>query len=115
MPHTFNYPVEIERSEDGRCFGTFPDFGGATDGATREEALDEANALLRGLIATTIREGQALPELSRSSNSQRRLARYLSVAESEMQRMLNPDHTTKARHDGRGLTADRNLCLPDRE
>ena len=43
MPNTFNYPVEIERDEDGRFVVMFPDFGwGATDGATREEALEEA-------------------------------------------------------------------------
>ena len=123
MPDTFNYPVEIERDEDGRFVVTFPDFGwGATDGATREEALGEAKDLLRELIATTIREGQALPDPSRASKrrplvvpplqialkaalyeacrqtnrSQRRLARDLAVAESEVRRMLNPDHATKA-------------------
>ena len=122
MPDTFNYPVEIECDEDGRFVVTFPDFGwGATDGATRDEALDEAKDLLRELIATTIREGQALPEPSRASKrrppvvpplqialkaalyeayrqtnlSQRRFARDLSVAESEVRRMLNPDHATK--------------------
>ena len=41
MPDTFNYPVELERDEDGRFVVTFPDFGwGATDGATLDEALD---------------------------------------------------------------------------
>ena len=78
--------------------------------------------MLRELIATTIREGQALPEPSRTSKrrplvvpplqialkaalseacrqtnrSQRRLARDLAVAESAVRRMLNPDHATKA-------------------
>lgn len=123
MPNTFNYPAEIERDEDGRFVVTFPDFGwGATDGATPDEALAEAQDLLRELIATTIREGQALPEPSRASKrrplvvpplqialkaafyeayretnlSQRRLARDLAVTESEVRRMLNPDHATKA-------------------
>ena len=123
MPDTFNYPVELERDEDGRFVVTFPDFGwGATDGATLDEALDEAKDLLRELIATTIREGRALPEPSRAgkrrplvvpplqialkaalyeacrqtNRSQRRLARDLAVAESEVRRMLNPDHATKA-------------------
>ncbi len=123
MPDTFNYPAEIERDEDGRFVITFPDFGwGATDGATPDEALAEAKDLLRELIATTIREGQALPEPSRASKrrplvvpplsialkaafyeayrqaniSQRRLARNLAIAESEVRRMLNPDHATKA-------------------
>ena len=65
MPDTYNYPAEIERDEDGRHVVTFPDFGwGATDGATREEALLEAKDLLRELLATTIREGELLPEPS---------------------------------------------------
>ena len=99
----------------------FPDFGwGATDGANRDEALAEAKDLLRELIATTIREGKDLPEPSRAGRgrplvvppvqialkaalyeawreagiSQRRLAR--DVAESEVRRMLNPEHSTKA-------------------
>lgn len=66
MRDTYNYLAEIERDEDGRFVVTFPDFGwGATDGATRDEALDEAKDLLRELIATTIGEGKALPEPSR--------------------------------------------------
>ena len=123
MPDTFNYPAEIERDEDGRFVITFPDFGwGATDGATRDEALADAKDLLRELIATTIREGETLPEPSRpaksrplvippvqialkaalydafrqTGHSQRRLARELAVTESEVRRMLNPEHATKA-------------------
>ena len=43
MADTYNYPAEIERDEDGRYVIAFPDFGwGATDGATRDEALVEA-------------------------------------------------------------------------
>ena len=46
----------------------FPDFGwGATDGATRDEALLEARDLLRELIAATLREGKDLPEPSRAT------------------------------------------------
>ena len=123
MPDTCNYPAEIERDEDGRYVVTFPDFGwGATDGATRDEALAEAKDLLRELIATTIREGEDLPDPSRPRNrrplivppvqialkaavyeawrqagiSQRRLARELGIPESEVRRILNPDHGTKA-------------------
>ena len=123
MPDTYNYPAEIERDEDGRFVVAFPDFGwGATDGATRDEALAEAEDLLRELIATTIREGGELPEPSRAGRgrhlvvppvqvalkaalyeawretgiSQRRLARDIDVAESEVRRMLNPEHSTKA-------------------
>ena len=123
MPDTYNYPAEIERDEDGRYVVAFPDFGwGATDGATRDEALAEARDLLRELIAVTMREGENLPEPSRTARrqtlvvppvpialkaalyeafrqagmSQRRFARDLGVAESEVRRMLNPDHATRA-------------------
>ena len=123
MSDTYNYPAEIERDEDGRYVVEFPDFGwGATDGATRNEALAEAGDLLRELIAATMREGKDLPKRSRATRhqalvvppvpialkaalyeafrkagiSQRRLARDLDVAESEVRRMLNPDHATKA-------------------
>ena len=102
---------------------TFPDFGwGATDGATRDEALAEARDLLRELIATTIREGRGLPAPSRAGKrrplivppvqialkaalyeawrqagmSQRRLACELDIAESEVRRMLDPEHGTRA-------------------
>ena len=69
MPDTHNYPAEIERDEDGRHVVMFPDFGwGATDGASRDEALAEARDLLRELIATTIREGKDPPEPSRAGN-----------------------------------------------
>ena len=65
MSDTHNYPAEIERDEDGRFVVAFPDFGwGATDGATRDEALAEARDLLRELIAVTMREGEDLPEPS---------------------------------------------------
>jgi antitoxin HicB len=123
MSDTYNYPAEVERDEDGRHVVVFPDFGwGATDGATLDEALTEARDLLRELIAATIREGKDLPKPSRAtrrrplvvapvsialkaalyeafrqaSMSQRRLARDLDIAESEVRRMLNPDHATKA-------------------
>ena len=123
MSDTYNYPAKVERDEDGRYVVAFPDFGwGATDGATRDEALAEARDLLRELIAATMREGKGLPEPSRATKrrplvvppvpialkaalyqafreagvSQRRLARDLDVAESEVRRMLNPDHATKS-------------------
>ena len=123
MSDTYNYPAEIEPDQDGRYVVAFPDFGwGAADGATRDEALVEARNLLRELIAATMREGKDLPKPSRATRrrpivvppvpialkaalyaafrkagmSQRRLARDLNVAESEVRHMLNPDHVTKA-------------------
>ena len=107
----------------GRFVVAFPDFGwGATDGATRREALAEARDLLRELIAATMREGNDLPKPSRvtkgrtlvvppmpialkaalheafrkAGRSQRGPARDLDVAESEVRRMLDPDHATKS-------------------
>ena len=69
MPDACSYPAEIERDEDGRYTVVFPDFGwGATDGASRDEALIEARDLLRELIAATIREGEDLPEPSRATD-----------------------------------------------
>ena len=123
MPETYDYPTEIKRDEAGRYVVAFPDFGrGAANGASRNQALAEARDLLRELIAATIREGKDLPEPSRATThrplvvppvpialkaafyeafrktgvSQRHLARNLDVAESEVRRMLNPDHATKA-------------------
>ena len=122
MSVTYSYPAELERDEDGRYVVTFPDFGwGATDGETRAVALSEAQDLLRELLATTMREGNAIPLPSEASRqrpsvtppvsialkaalydatlesglSQRQLARNLDVAENELRRMLNPDHATK--------------------
>lgn len=131
MPDCYNYPAEVERDEDGRFIVTFPDFGwGATDGATLDEAMTEARDLLRELIAATIRDGDDLPtptpttehrpivvppllialkaalyEAFRGAGvSQRRFARDLDVAESEVRRMLNPDHATKVATIDRALS-----------
>jgi len=123
MSDSHIYPARIERDEDGRYVVTFSDFGwGATDGARLEEALAEAQDLLRELIAATIREGRDLPKPSKvradqypivpplpialkaalylafkeQGVSQRQFARNLNIAEGEVRRMLNPDHGTKA-------------------
>ena len=123
MPDTYNYPAEIACDEDGRHVVAFPDFGwGATDGATRDEALVKAKNLLRELVATTIREGKDLPEPSLAGKgqplvvppveialkaalyeawrqagiSQRRLARDLDVAESEVRRNVE----SRTQHQG---------------
>ena len=99
--------------------------------------MGEARDLLRELIAATMREGKDLPEPSRASGgwfvvappvpialkaapyeafretglSQRRLVRDFGVAESEVRRMLNPDHATRTgtidralRHLGKRVT-----------
>ncbi|MDE0002768.1 MAG: type II toxin-antitoxin system HicB family antitoxin [Rhodospirillaceae bacterium] len=123
MPESYSYPAEVTLDENGRHVVSFPDFGwGTTDGATFDEALAKARVLLRELIACTMREARDLPEPSepsgrhilvvppvqtalkaalyekfrRSGLSRRGLALKLGVAESEVQRMLNPDHATRA-------------------
>ena len=122
MPDCYNYPAEVERDEDGRFIVVFRDFGwGATDGATLDEALTEARDLLRELIASTMRDGDDLPAptpaaghqsivvppllialkaalyeaFRKAGVSQRQFARDLDIAESEVRRMLNPDHATR--------------------
>ncbi len=81
MPGTYTYPAYIERDCDGRYVVTFPDFGwGATDGATRQEALAEAADLLRELIAATMREGMDLPEASRTSKGRPLIVAPLPIA-----------------------------------
>ena len=81
MSDTYAYPAEIARDEDGRHVVAFPDFGwGATDGATRDEALAEARDLLRELIATTMREGKDLPEPSPASRHRPLVVPPVSIA-----------------------------------
>ncbi len=63
------YPAKIERDEDGRHVVVFPDFGwGATDGATRSEALKSFG---RSVQSERDREhgkgGKASPDGERSS------------------------------------------------
>lgn len=122
MSTCYDFPATLERDEEGRYLAFFADFGwGATDGESLEEVLDEAKDLLRELIATTIREGAALPSPSAVGDTQvlvhpplqialkaalydafreagastRRFAKDLAVAESDVERMLNPAHATK--------------------
>ena len=131
MPDTYNYPAKVERDDDGRYLVAFPDFGwGATDGASRDEALAEARDLLRELITATILEGGDLPQPSHGGSgrpvvvppvhialkaalheawreagiSQRSLARDLNVNEIEVRRLLDPDHSTKTETIERALS-----------
>ena len=56
---TFSYHAEIvgPDKEDNSFLVTFPDFGwGATEGSTLEEALEEAQDMLRTIIETTLNE-----------------------------------------------------------
>ena len=59
---TITYPASLSKDVDGRWLIKFPDFGwGATDGATRQEALTEAIDLLDELISCTIHDETTLP------------------------------------------------------
>ncbi|MAF47424.1 MAG: type II toxin-antitoxin system HicB family antitoxin [Rhodospirillales bacterium] len=115
------YPAKLTEDEDGRFVVSFPDFGwGATDGATRDEALEEAQDCLEEMIAGLLVEGEALPKPSpargrslvrpgvliaakaalnqafRESGTTRvALAKALGVGEAEVRRMLSPRHKTK--------------------
>lgn len=116
------YPADIVKDEDGRYVVTFPDFGwGATDGATLEEALLEAEDCLSEMLATAIKDGLAIPEPTAPAEGQFvihptelmatktmlnmavrekriktvELARCLNVNEKEARRILDPYHKTK--------------------
>jgi antitoxin HicB len=117
----FNYPVTLSEGEDGRWLVRFPDLiGAATDGATRDEALEKAADCLEEAIAGAMVARESIPEPSsargrpvvgpgaliaakaalyevmrktRTSNVE--LARRLGVAEGEVRRMLDPRHATK--------------------
>jgi antitoxin HicB len=119
---TLAYAANFTPDDDGRYVVTFPDFGwGATDGATMEEAIFEAEDCLAEIIASTISDGEDLPEASAPVKGQVLiyppaeiaakamlyitvkkmkfktidLARGLHVDEKEARRILNPHHKTK--------------------
>lgn len=119
---TSAYPANVVRDKDGRYVVTFPDFGwGATDGATLEEAIFEAEDCLAEIVASTIDDGADLPEPSKPTGDQVmiyapveiaakaviyttmkirkmktiELARGLKVDEKEARRILDPHHKTK--------------------
>ena len=117
----YAYPVDIELDEEGRHVVRFPDIPGAvTDGATREEALDEAADCLDMALATRMHEGEDIPAASPAAGRPRiavelttaakvalcermreidiknvELARRLKVNERVVRRMLDPLHKTK--------------------
>lgn len=123
MPTAFlAYPATLNRQKDGRYLVRFPDLPEAlTDGATREEALQEAADCLSEALAARIADGEAIPEPSplrkrqyqvapfpaialksalydamRSTDcSVAELSRRLKVDHREAQRLLDPRHPTK--------------------
>jgi antitoxin HicB len=122
VTNQFIFPVKLETDEDGRFVATFPDLPyGATDGATKEEALLSAEDALQEVIAGLINSGEDIPEPSTKKRGQhlvplsaqmsakaalytaRRAAGISNVAlakkigcdEKEVRRMLDPHHPTK--------------------
>ncbi len=117
----YAYPVDIEMDEEGRHVVRFPDLSGAvTDGATREEALDEAADCLDMALASRMHEGEDIPAPSSAAGrpcvsvelttaakvalyeqirkmgiKNVELARKLKVDERVVRRMLDPLHRTK--------------------
>ena len=119
----FAYAATFEPDEDGRPVVSFPDFPRAhTDGKDDREAFEEAIDLLGSVIAKAISEKAEIPAPSRLKRRQRlvpvpfwiagklalylemkkqgvnncELARRLSVRETVVRRMLNPNRATQA-------------------
>lgn len=75
MVHSFLYPVELERDEEGRNVVTFPDLPGAvTDGESVEQALSEAADCLEEAIAFRIKSGLPIPPPSLPGPGQHAIA-----------------------------------------
>lgn len=122
QPTLFAYPTRLMKGKDGRYLARFPDIPEAlTDGATREEALQEAaDALSEALMAriadkediskpSSPKRGQVLVSadptvalkvaLYIATREQRlstaALARKLGVDHKEARRLLDPHHVSK--------------------
>ncbi|MBI1786352.1 MAG: type II toxin-antitoxin system HicB family antitoxin [Acidobacteria bacterium] len=119
---TFAYPAVFKRDEDGKLLVSFPDFSAAhTDGATANEAMEEAIDCLGSSIAFVMADKAGVPKPSRLKRGQRlvpvplwivgklalywairdaginqsELARRLNVRETVVRRMLDPKHDTR--------------------
>ena len=119
---TFAYPAVFKRDEAGRSLVSFPDFPTArTDGADRNEAMEEAIDCLGSVIAFAMADKADVPKPSRSKRGQKlvpvplwivgklalywaireigitqsELARRLKVRETVVRRMLDPNHGTR--------------------
>lgn len=119
---TFAYPAVFKRDVHGRSLVSFPDFSNAhTDGADDSEAMEEAMDCLGSSIACAMGDKADVPRPSRLKPgqklvpvplwivaklalywairelglSQSELARRLSVRETVVRRMLDPNHDTR--------------------
>ncbi len=118
----FVYPATVKPDDDNRFLVTFPDVQGAvTDGASREEALNEAADCLAEAISATMYANEDLPlpspqkrgqilialpaplvckallysALREQKHTNTWLAKQLDANEKEVRRILNPYHATK--------------------
>ena len=65
MSENFTYPASVVRDVDVFYLVTFPDFPeAATDGNSREQALDDASDALEEAIAGRINRGDPVPHPS---------------------------------------------------
>lgn len=119
----FTYPATFRCDSAGRWLVGFPDLPEAhTDGATRLEALTEAEDCLGSVLAIRMAEKETLPrpstirrgqlpvsvpiwlapklalhlEMEDQNISNTELARRLGVRETVVRRLLDPDHASKA-------------------
>lgn len=116
----YRYPVTLTRDAEGGFTVTFPDFPeGISQGETEEEALAEARDCLDEVLASRVNSQEPVPHPSRISKlsveptaqiaakvalydafvesgiNRAAFARRLSIAETEVRRMLDPHHPTK--------------------
>ena len=119
---TFAYPAVFKHDENGRLVVSFPDFPRAhTDGPNANDAMEEAIDCLGSSIAFAMADRADVPKPSRLKRgqklvpvplwivgklalywaigdvgiSQSELARRLSVRETVVRRMLDPNHDTR--------------------
>lgn len=122
MSENFTYPASVVRDEDDFYLVTFPDFPEtATDGRSREDALDEAADALEEAIAGRMNRGDPIPYPSSRKARQAlvpvpaqmavkaalymavkeagirnaELAKRLGADEKEIRRLLDPHHRSK--------------------
>lgn len=122
MSENFAYPASVVRDEAGFYLVTFPDFPeAATDGSSRETALDDAADVLEEAIAGRINRGDSIPRPSSRKARQSlvavpaqmavkaalyaavkeagmrnsELAKRLGADEKEIRRLLDPHHRSK--------------------
>lgn len=123
MKRLMMYPAYFRRDEAGRPVVSFPDFPHAhTDGADMRDAMAEAIDCLGSCLAEQMAQKREIPLPSSLKRGQRlvpvplwiagklalyvamreqkmsnsELARRLSVRETVVRRMLDPDHDTRA-------------------